>query len=220
MTIAESRPPVSPGRAGARLHPARRGRDADRLPGRLSRPEPRLPRPVHRALVPVLPAARSRRWARPRASSRRSGVETLGVVATPPENARLYFKFRPTRLRLAADPELTTHRAYGVPKPAATPEFMNALEATRINPDRRVPGAAARSRRRPRAIATTRRLRGEPDRPGGHGAAVAAAQGPVPDRPRRHRPLGQHRVRHRGPRRDREVPLDEEILAAARALPR
>ena len=52
------------------------------------------------------------------------GVETLGVVATPAENARLYFKFRPTRVRLAADPELVTHRAYGLPKPAATPELM------------------------------------------------------------------------------------------------
>jgi peroxiredoxin len=64
-----------------------------------------------------------------------AGVETLGIVATSPENARLYFKFRPARLRLAADPELTTHRAFGVPKPAATPELMKALETTRINPD-------------------------------------------------------------------------------------
>jgi peroxiredoxin len=62
------------------------------------------------------------------------GVETLGIVATTPENARLYFKFRPTRLRLAADPELSTHRAYGLPKPAPTPAFMNALETTPINP--------------------------------------------------------------------------------------
>jgi peroxiredoxin len=62
------------------------------------------------------------------------GVETLGVVATSPENARLYFKFRPTRVRLAADPELSTHRAYGVPKPASTPELMKAMEVTRINP--------------------------------------------------------------------------------------
>ena len=61
-------------------------------------------------------------------------VETLGVVATPPENARLYFKFRPTRFRLAADPELSTHRAYGLPKPAATPELMEAIAATRIDP--------------------------------------------------------------------------------------
>jgi peroxiredoxin len=63
------------------------------------------------------------------------GVETLAVVATPPENARLYFKFRPCSLRVAADPALSTHRAYGVPKPDATPEFTTALEATRINPD-------------------------------------------------------------------------------------
>ena len=63
------------------------------------------------------------------------GVETLCVVATPPENARLYFKYRPMRLRLAADPELTTHRAYGVPKPAPTPELMQELGSVRINPD-------------------------------------------------------------------------------------
>ncbi len=63
-----------------------------------------------------------------------NGVESLGVVATPPENARLYFRFRPTRLRLAADPELTSHRAYGVPKPDSTPEFMEALQTTRVNP--------------------------------------------------------------------------------------
>jgi peroxiredoxin len=64
-----------------------------------------------------------------------SGVETLAIVATPPENARLYFKYRPTRLRLASDPGLTTHRAYGVPKPAPTPELMKAIETVRINPD-------------------------------------------------------------------------------------
>ncbi len=64
-----------------------------------------------------------------------AGVEALAVVATAPENARLYFKYRPTRLRLAADPEMSTHRAFGVPKPMATPELLEALEKTRINPD-------------------------------------------------------------------------------------
>lgn len=63
-----------------------------------------------------------------------AGVESLAVVATTAENARLYFRFRPTRLRLAADPELATHRAYGVPKPITTPEFMRARETTRVNP--------------------------------------------------------------------------------------
>src|SRR5919197_4182230 len=33
------------------------------------------------------------------------GVETLAVVGTPPDNARRYFNFRPTRLRLASDPD-------------------------------------------------------------------------------------------------------------------
>jgi peroxiredoxin len=66
-------------------------------------------------------------------------VETLGIVATPAENARLYFKFRPTRVRLAADPELVTHRAYGLPKPAATPELMAEMGALRINPTGELP---------------------------------------------------------------------------------
>ncbi|MDM0078044.1 redoxin domain-containing protein [Variovorax sp. J2P1-59] len=62
------------------------------------------------------------------------GVETLAVVATEPENARLYFKFRPTRLRLASDPELSIHRAFRVPKPESTPEMLQQLEQTRVNP--------------------------------------------------------------------------------------
>ena len=69
------------------------------------------------------------------------GVETLCVVATPPENARLYFKFRPTKLRLGADPELTTHRAYGVPKPEVTPELMEAIGQLRVNPNGELPEA-------------------------------------------------------------------------------
>ncbi len=62
------------------------------------------------------------------------GVESLAVVATPPDNARLYFKFRPTRVRLASDPELSTHRLYGIPRPPVSPELMEALSTTKINP--------------------------------------------------------------------------------------
>ena len=43
------------------------------------------------------------------------GVETVAVVNTPLERARLYFKYRPARVLLAADPEAETHRAFGVP---------------------------------------------------------------------------------------------------------
>ena len=67
------------------------------------------------------------------------GVEALGVVATQPENARVYFKFRPTQMRLAADPELKTHRAYRLPQAIPTPELTAALETTRINPTGELP---------------------------------------------------------------------------------
>jgi peroxiredoxin len=68
-----------------------------------------------------------------------AGVETLGIVASEPDNARLYFKYHPTRLRLAADREMTTHHAYGVPKPPATAELMEQMAATRINPTGELP---------------------------------------------------------------------------------
>ena len=62
------------------------------------------------------------------------GVETLAIVATSPENARLYYRFRPTRAPLAADAELVTHRAFGLPHPPVTPELMAVIHDTRINP--------------------------------------------------------------------------------------
>jgi len=67
------------------------------------------------------------------------GVETLGIIATKPENARFFFRFRPTRLPLAADPELITHRAYGLPKPEVTPELMQAFQSVRVNPTGELP---------------------------------------------------------------------------------
>ena len=59
------------------------------------------------------------------------GVETLGIVATAPGNARLYFRYRPARMVLAADPDLTTHRAYGLPRVELPWE---AAQSTRVNP--------------------------------------------------------------------------------------
>ncbi len=58
----------------------------------------------------------------------------MAVVASPPERARLYFRFHPARVPLAADPELTTHRSYRVSKLAVTPEFQQEFESARINP--------------------------------------------------------------------------------------
>lgn len=62
------------------------------------------------------------------------GVQSLAVVATDPVHARVYFKFRPTRLRLASDPSMDIHRAYRVPRIDPTPELLQALEQVRINP--------------------------------------------------------------------------------------
>ena len=129
----ESRPPVAPGESAPDFTlPA-----ADR-PETVSLGDYRGRSPVFLALFVGLWCPFCRRsiaqMGKVESKLKALGVEALGVVATAPENARLYFKFRPTRLRLASDPEMTTHHAYGLPKPAATPQFMQMLEKTRINP--------------------------------------------------------------------------------------
>ncbi len=43
------------------------------------------------------------------------GVETMAVVNTPLERARLYFKYRPARVLLTADPEAAMHQSFGLP---------------------------------------------------------------------------------------------------------
>jgi peroxiredoxin len=67
------------------------------------------------------------------------GIQSLGVVATELENARLYNRFRPIRLELAVDPALSTHRSYGVPKPDPTPEFFQAFESVRFDASGELP---------------------------------------------------------------------------------
>ncbi len=138
MTITESRPPVTPGeRAPDFTLPAVDREEMVSLANYRGRS------PVFLALFIGLWCPFCRRSIAQMGATegklKALGVETLAIVATTPENARLYFKFRPTRVRLASDPELTTHRAYGLPKPAPTPEFMKALESTRINPTGQLP---------------------------------------------------------------------------------
>jgi peroxiredoxin len=67
------------------------------------------------------------------------GVETLAVVATALDNARLYFKYRPARVSIVADPELITHRAYGLPHPQVDNDTLRLLASTRINPTGELP---------------------------------------------------------------------------------
>lgn len=63
------------------------------------------------------------------------GVETLAVTTTAERVARLYARYRPTGLPLASDPDLATHRAYGVPiyrvatdRPTRWPETINPAD--------------------------------------------------------------------------------------------
>lgn len=57
------------------------------------------------------------------------GVATLAVVATTADRARLYYRYHPTHLRVAADPDLRTHGAYGLPRLLKTPPVMQIIEA-------------------------------------------------------------------------------------------
>ena len=56
------------------------------------------------------------------------GVETLAIVASKAERARFYFRYRPVRCAVGADPELITHRAYGMPRSEVTPEVWQAVK--------------------------------------------------------------------------------------------
>ena len=80
-----------------------------------------------------------------------AGIETLAVINTPVERARLYFRHRPTPVTLLSDPDCLTHRAYGVPSGVFLPEgsqekpewpYRTTLEqfgAARINPTGELP---------------------------------------------------------------------------------
>jgi hypothetical protein len=60
------------------------------------------------------------------------GVRTLGVMATGADQARLFFRFRPPRIRVGCDPELATHQAYGVPSVAVSPDLWQAVQVAAV----------------------------------------------------------------------------------------
>ena len=217
MTTTESRPPVAPGEAAPDFSlPAVDGAPIVSLADYRGRS------PLFLSLMVGLwcPFCRRHiaRMGATEAKLKAEGVETVCVVATPPENAKLYFKFRPTKLRLGADPELTTHRAYGVPRPAVTPEFMHALAATKVNPTGELPAPLPI----PEAAAKIAAMDGYVDNP--------------VDRADVERQWPQLKAQFlidrggiirwanfecaKGMAELGKMPSDEEILAAARALPR
>jgi peroxiredoxin len=67
------------------------------------------------------------------------GVESVAVLNTQPERARLYFRYHPTPVVLLADPEARTHRAFAVPAFELDPVVAAALAAARINPTGELP---------------------------------------------------------------------------------
>lgn len=143
-------------------------------------------------------------------------VEALAIVATTVENARLYFRFRPPKLPVAADPDFVIHRLYGVPAVSRT-DIAEAFRTTRINPSGELPVPLPV----PEASATLSRLEGfEPT---------------ARDREDTARPylqfLGQFLLDREGVIRWTNVecasegvaglgkfPTDQELLAAVRAL--
>lgn len=67
------------------------------------------------------------------------GVEMLAIVGTTAERARLYFRYRPASITLGADPDLATHRRYGIPCYPVTPELLDQLRTVRVDPFRELP---------------------------------------------------------------------------------
>jgi hypothetical protein len=147
------------------------------------------------------------------------GVEALGIVATTPENARLYFQFRPSRVRLAADPELTTHRAYGLPKPPVTPELMQQFQSVRVNPTGDLPqplpvleAAAALDRLHPHTSTETDEVDHQQQFTQLTGEFLVDRDGIVR--------WSRVECAKEGMAGLGKFPTEEEILAAARTLPR
>ncbi|HKQ22939.1 MAG TPA: redoxin domain-containing protein [Burkholderiales bacterium] len=68
-----------------------------------------------------------------------AGIDTLAIVATKLEHARLYFRFHPARVPLAADPAMIALRAFSVPKPPITPEVLQACQTIYVDPFRELP---------------------------------------------------------------------------------
>jgi hypothetical protein len=61
------------------------------------------------------------------------------LFATDLDNARLYFKYRPARVPIAADPDLTIHRAFGLPQSQMNEQTKQMIADLRINPTGELP---------------------------------------------------------------------------------
>jgi peroxiredoxin len=67
------------------------------------------------------------------------GVETLAILATEPERARLYLQYHPIGLPLAADPGLESHHSYGLHNMSMSPMTIFKMLTGRFNPTGELP---------------------------------------------------------------------------------
>ena len=59
---------------------------------------------------------------------RGAGIALVGIVIASPERARQYFRHFPPCFPVAAAPDRSIHRAYGLPEFIRTPEFLEHVE--------------------------------------------------------------------------------------------
>jgi len=128
MDVKEQRRPLEPGDAAPDfVLPAAHG------DGTVSLAEHRSKGPVLLAILRGLYCAFCRRQVAlvglTAAALRDLSVQTLVVVASPPERARLYFRYRPPGSPVGADPDLKVHHAYGIPQSPVTPDLREAVES-------------------------------------------------------------------------------------------
>jgi peroxiredoxin len=128
MGNTDTRPPVGPGEPAPDFILPAGNRE-----GTIALSDYRGKTPVLLAIMRGLYCAFCRRHVARLATTRRMllslGVEVLVVSAMPADRLRLYYRFRPVGVPVAADPDLATHRSYGVPQPPLTSEIEQAVAA-------------------------------------------------------------------------------------------
>jgi hypothetical protein len=148
---------------------------------------------------------------------RQVGVETLGIVGSPVERVRFYLRFRPSRCVLGADPDLTTHHAYGLPRGPMTAEIWGAVESASRDLARAIgvpvpDSGATEAIDRLDGFETTDSERGEMERHGAQftGQFLIDREGIVR--------WSSIECAREGLAGIDKIPSDEELLAAARVL--
>ena len=128
MITTESRPPLRPGEPAPDFRLPAVNHD-----GTVALADYRGKSPVLLAMMRGLYCAFCRRHIAQLGTTRQKlqalGVETLAIVPMQPERLRLYYRFRPVNVPVAADPEMVTHRTYGVPQPPLTPEITQEVSS-------------------------------------------------------------------------------------------